>query len=457
MAGGNFDINVGKIRPGTYVNVKSKRQQKAKSSTRGIAVIPFVGYDWGPNGEFIRLSVDSPDAYLHKLGRSVYDANDFMLMVREIFKNAVTCYVYIINTGIAAKATTEDGLTVTAVYPGTRGNDITIVSAENVLGGFDVTVYMGTEKVENYEGVKTCGDLVAASAGKYVTFKAATGDTELKAIASLRLEGGDNGIAENSAITEFLDKVEKIRWNTMCFPVTETALQTVCIAKIKMLRNSVGKYVQAVLPNCKADFEGIINVTNSVVLDDGTKGGQKLTAAQACAWVAGATAGASRTQANTYVEYTGATDIVGAKSNEEAIEAIKNGEFFFSRSEEDKIVVECDINSLHNFTTDRTSDYAKNRVIRVYDSFAEDLRLNFPPNKFNNDPDGWLIMEGLGRGLLKSYGPVSDGGDGSIKNVNLEEDFYVDQSRSQGDETFFNVGLQAVDSAEKLYFSVSTR
>ncbi len=66
-------------------------------------------------------------------------------------------------------------------------------------------------------------------------------------------------------------------------------------------------------------------------------------------------------------------------------------------------------------------------------------------------------MEGLGRELLNSYGPVSDGGDGSIMNINLEEDFYVDQSRSQGDETFFNVGLQAVDSAEKLYFSVSTR
>lgn len=457
MAGGNFDINVGKTRPGTYVNVKSKRQQKAKGSTRGIAVIPFVGYDWGPNGEFIKLSVDSPDAYLHKLGRSVYDANDFMLMVREIFKNAITCYVYIINTGIAAKATTEDGLTVTAAYPGTRGNDLSVVSAENVLGGFDVTVYMGTEKVEIYEGVKTFGDLIAASAGKYVTFKATTEEADLKAIASLRLAGGNNGTTENSAVTGFLDKVEKVRWNTMCFPITETTLQTVCIAKIKMLRNSVGKYVQAVLPNCKADFEGIINVTNSVVLDDGTESGKQLTVAQACAWVAGATAGASKTQSNTYVEYTGAIDIVGVKSNEEAIEAIKNGEFFFSRSDEDKIVVEYDINSLHNFTTDRTSDYAKNRVIRVYDSFAEDLRLNFPPNKFNNDPDGWLIMEGLGRELLNSYGPVSDGGDGSIMNINLEEDFYVDQSRSQGDETFFNVGLQAVDSAEKLYFSVSTR
>ena len=140
---------------------------------------------------------------------------------------------------------------------------------------------MGTEKVEIYEGMSTFHDLIEASVGKYVTFKATSGETELKAIASLRLEGGDNGTTENSAITEFLDKVEKIRWNTMCFPVTETTLQTVCIAKIKMLRNSVGKYVQAVLPNCKADFEGIINVTNSVKLDDGTENGQQLTVAQA--------------------------------------------------------------------------------------------------------------------------------------------------------------------------------
>ena len=43
MAGGNFDINVGKVRPGSYINVKSKKQQKARGSTRGIAVIPFVG------------------------------------------------------------------------------------------------------------------------------------------------------------------------------------------------------------------------------------------------------------------------------------------------------------------------------------------------------------------------------------------------------------------------------
>lgn len=477
MAGGNFDINVGKTRPGTYVNVRSNKQQKAKGSTRGIALIPFIGYDWGPNGEFIKLSVDSPDASLSKLGRSVYDDNDFMLMVREIFKNSITCYVYVINSGTAATGTIGSDsatMTVTAMYPGTRGNDISLTIVANVLGGFDVSVFMGSEKVEFYEGMKTYADVISAAQNKYVKFESSAPTTELTALASMTLIGGaaitnstpvgqadgdenSTPAVQNSAVTEFLDKSEKIRWNTMCFPVTDTSLQTVCIAKIKMLRNSVGKYVQAVLPNCTADFEGIINVTNSIVLDDGTVNGKALTIAQACAWVTGVTAGASKTQSNTYVEYTGAIDIVGVKSNEEAVEAIKNGEFFFSRSDEDKIVVEYDINSLHNFTTERTSDYAKNRVVRVYDSFAEDLRLNFPPNKFNNDPDGWLIMEGLGRELLVSYGPVSDGGDGSIMNVDLDKDFYVDQSRSAGDETFFNVGLQAVDSAEKLYFSVSTR
>lgn len=468
MAGGNFDINVGKIRPGTYVNVKSKKQQKAKGSARGIALVPFIGYDWGPNGEFIKLSVDSLDASREKLGRSVYDDNDFMLMVREIFKNAVTCFVYIINSGTAATGiigSDSATMTVTAMYPGTRGNDVSVSIAANVFGGFDVNVFMGTEKVEFYEGMRTYADVIGAAQNKYVKFASSAPATELTALASLSLTGGapehasevGGATVQNFSVTDFLDKSEKIHWNTMCFPVTDTSLQTVCIAKIKMLRNSVGKYVQAVLPNCTADFEGIISVTNSVVLDDGTANGKTLTAAQACAWVTGLTAGASRTQSNTYVEYTGAIDIVDAKSNEEAIEAIKNGEFFFSRSDEDKVVVEYDINSLHNFTTERTSDYAKNRVIRVYDSFAEDLRRSFPPNKFNNDPDGWLIMEGLGRELLVSYGPVSDGGDGSIMNVDLDNDFYVDQSRSAGDETYFNVGLQAVDSAEKLYFSVSTR
>ncbi len=46
---------------------------------------------------------------------------------------------------------------------------------------------------------------------------------------------------------------------------------------------------------------------------------------------------------------------------------------------------------------------------------------------------------------------------GAITNVDYSSDFLVDREVSYDDETFFNIGLQAVDSSEKLYFTVNTR
>lgn len=446
MAGGSFDMNVSKVRPGTYVNVTSKRNQKPSDSVRGTVVLPLIGYSWGKNGEIIKIAAESPDAEIQKIGRSIFDENDHMLLIRETLKNAITCYVYIINTGKAATITVN-GIIITARCGGTRGNDIAVSSVENVSGGFDIAVYLGTEVIESYYGVISVSELIANAKNKYVTFSATDEIVELRAFAVAKLLGGTDKAAENADLTQFLDKSESIIFNTMCFPVEENTLQTACIAKIKYLREKVGKTVQAVLPTCTADTEGIINLTNSVILE-----GKELSVSQTCAWVAGVTAAATKVQSNTYVEYKGATGIIGGKTHEAAEAAIKNGEFFFSVAEGEKVVVEYDINSLHTFTPEKTEDYRKNRVLRVYDSFTEDLHATFPPNKYNNDEEGWSVMEGMGKALLQRYGDT-----GAISNVNLDEDFYIDRNSSHGDETYFNVGLQAVDSAEKLYFSVSTR
>ena len=157
-------------------------------------------------------------------------------------------------------------------------------------------------------------------------------------------------------------------------------------------------------------------------------------------------------QSNTYKQYDGATAINGVKTHEAAVAAIQNGEFFFSYSEEGKVVAEYDINSLVTFTDKKDDTYRKNRVIRVFDTFAESVQLNFPPNKYPNSPDGWDVMEGVGRSILKQFADA-----GAIKNVDYDNDFLVDREKSVGDETYFNVGLEAVDSAEKLYFTVATR
>lgn len=467
MAGGKFDKLVGKVRPGTYINFESSRDNAVISNgTRGTVIVPLPKADYGPAKEFIKLTTASPDAAAAILGHSIYDndTNRQMLLIREAFKNATTVYVYILSEGSKAKTeitmTVEpavtDGdpkeavtnkLTATAKYGGTRGNSLTVTFDANPLGGFDVLIHLDGDKVTEYEGLYTVEELVALE-NPYVTF---SGEGSLGEAAGKNLEGGTDEEASNIDITNFVDAWESVKFHTVAFPFDgeqSANIKQAALTKIKYMRENMGKGVQVVIPNAgNMDYEGVINVTNSVSLD-----GDELSVAEACAWVAGATAGASNTESLTYVKYVGATAIVNPKSNEEAIAAINAGEFFFSLNEDSEVVVEYDINSLITFVKPKDKSYRKNRVIRVYDTFQEAVQLNFPPNKFDNNPTGWDIMEGIGKGILRQFDDT-----GAITNVSYDGDFLVDREISVDDETYFNVGLQAVDSAEKLYFTIRTR
>lgn len=442
MAGGTFDKSVGKVRPGTYINFEASNQSTLGSSDRGTVLIPLINHSYGPEKEFITISNGSVDSAIDKLGYSVYDDDPSMLLIREAFKNASTVIVYIAKAGTKA-AGTGGGLSATAKYGGSRGNALSYSVAANPVAGFDVSIYLDGSTVEAFEGVT---DVSALADSKYITFTASEG-TSLEAAAGVSLTGGTDGTAANSDIAAFLDDMESVNFNTLAFPVTEESLLAACVTKIKYLRENVGRGVKAVVPDYKADYEGIINVTNSVVIN-----GVTLSNAQATAWVAGADASASNVQSNTYKIYVGAESVAGAKTHEQAVAAIQNGEFFFSYSENGDVIVEYDINSLTSFTDRKDKSYSKNRVLRVFDSFAESIRLNFPPNKYSNNENGWDIMDGMGRSILKQFFDA-----GAIRNVDYDSDFAVVRGESKGDSTYFNVGIQPVDSAEKLYFTVKTR
>lgn len=442
MAGGTFDKSVGKIRPGTYINFESEVQATLGTAERGIVLIPLINHSYGPDKEFLTISGQAIDEHAAKLGYSVYDDNPSMLLIREALKNAHTVIVYVINGG--AKATgTGGGLNAEAKYGGTRGNALSYSVTVNPVSGFDVTVYLDGTAVEEFEGITA---VTALADSKYITFTAAE-SAEFEAIAGVSLTGGTEGTSSNADVTTFLDSMESVRFNTLAFPVTEESLLAVCVTKIRYLRENTGRRVKAVVADYKADYEGIINVTNSVVID-----GVTLTNAQATAWVAGADAGAENTQSNTQKIYVGAQKVAGAKTHEESVAAIQNGEFFFTCSDNGDVVVEYDINSLTTFTDKKDSSYRKNRVMRVFDTFAESIRENFPPNKYSNNEVGWDIMDGMGRSILKQFFEA-----GAIQNVDYAADFAVDRSMSSGDSTYFNVALQPVDSAEKLYFTIKTR
>lgn len=448
MAGGTFDRLSGKIRPGTYINFKSTRQGGVGISARGVVLLPLIHHTYGPSQEFIEISGESPDQHREKLGYSVLEDTPSMFLIREALKNASTVIVYRTNSGVRATATAEK-LTATARFAGSRGNDLQFSITQSPQGGYDVSVFLDTELVTAFEGMTTAEQLAEAG-GQWITF---TGTGELTEIAGQRLTGGTDRQSTNADITTFLDQSEGIHWNTLAFPMepeeaNAASLYSAVETKIRYLREDVGRYRKAVLPKHYADYEGIINVTNSVIRADGTA----ITLGQITAWVAGVDAGAQNTQSNTYKVYAGARAINGAKNHMESVSAIRRGEFFFSFSEAGDVVVEYDINSLVTFGEDKDETYRKNRVLRVFDTFAESVMMNFPPNKFDNSPTGWEIMEGIGRTILKQFLDT-----GAIKNVDFESDFTVDRAQSGGDQAFFMVGIEPVDSAEKLFFTIRTR
>ena len=392
----------------------------------------------------IHLTNESPDAAKVKFGRSIYDDNECMVMLQLMFLNATEVYTYIAGGGEKAKGTItlKSGTgNVTAKYPGTLGNKIKVVSVANPEGGFDVSVVLDGSEVELIEGATKVTDLKS----DYVDF---AGEGELAAFASASLTGGTNEDSKvNASVATFLDMAEKIKFNCMALPTSEASLITAAVTKIKYIRNSIGWKCGLVVANSATDYENIYNLTNAAEY-----AGEELTIPQSAAWLAGAIAAAGYTSSLTYKIFTGATGVVGAKTNEEAIQAIKKGEIFFTVSESGDVIVEYDVNSKVTFTQDDPADIMKGRPCRVYDSFANDLLLTFVPGRFNNDPTGWTVMEGLGRAILKAYQ-----NDGAIQNVDEENDFLVDRGASTGDSVYISCGIQPVDSAEKYYFTVIAR
>ena len=482
MAGGTWSKLSLKERPGTYINWQTTEQTIIGIAERGTVIMPLLGHNYGPAKEFITIENGSPDAQYAKLGYSVYEAP--LLLVKEALKSAKKIILYIPAQGEEAAGSVEftsfvaapvegvqesggdetqepeivpvqNTITAKAMYGGERGNDLSFDCVANEDGGYDVTVYLDNSAVEEFEGLGTVGDLMAAGSS-WIVFKgdeaAALGD-----FSAISLTGGTNGTTNTIDITRFLDASEAIHWNTMAVPLDSkenSSLMTAVVSKIKYLREDVGKYRKAVISNYAADYEGIINVCNGYVLSDGTI----VDATMATAWVAGADAGADCVTSNTYKPVEDASDIHGLLSHTEAVAAIKAGKFFFSFNETNEVVVEYDINSLVSFARQRKAkSWRKNRVLRVMDSFGESVQLNFPPNRFDNDDDGWNAMEGIGKTILKLYGLKSEGGVGAIRGIDYDKDFLVDRESSHGDEVFVNVGIQPVDAAEKFYFTVTTR
>lgn len=382
-----------KILPGSYINFVAKAATVGIHS-RGIAAMGLT-LNWGPDDAIFEVTAAEFKKNCRKYFGYATDADE-MLNIREIFKGATKLIAYKLNTG-GAKASNTFG---TAKYKGTRGNDITIVIAANVDDAtkFDVVTKLGNVTVDT----QTVAAATALVNNDWVDFKT----TATLAAATSVMTGGTNGTASGTSHQAFLDALESYSFNALGLDSTDETTLALYVAYVKRLRDTLGMSFQLVVYSNAADYEGVINVKNTVK-DSGAS------AAALTYWTTGKEAGCSLSSSLTNATYDGEYTVSADFTQSQLEEAIMKGQFAFHKVGDEIHVLE-DINSLVTYTETKNKYFSMNDVIRTLDDINTSIATLFATSyigKIRNNNSGrvglWADIVALHKDL-EQLGAIED-------------------------------------------------
>ena len=417
MAGGIWKTQ-NKVRPGAYINVKSKNVNTRRPNGDGIATFPLE-LNFGESKKLMKIR--RGDDLFKKLGYEL-EAKE-LLLLNEAFKRSSEVLLYRLNSGEKANASLGENVTVQARFGGVRGNDIT------------VTVRVNVEI--NSQTVKTLSELKPNALVEF------SGTGTLTEVAGAKLTGGTNGTVSSSDYTDYFKALETADFNYLALPTSDNTIKKAGINFIKRMREDEGKNAQLVIADSDADNEAVINVSNGVILSDGTV----IDKTKATVWVASASAGIEKSL--TYAKYDDSVDVDGKLTHTETIDALLKGKFVFTYKK-GSAVVEQDINSLVSFTIEKNEFFKKNRVLRTLDDIVNDTHYAFTEfflGKVNNNEDG---RQAFKANRIKYFRDLE--ARGAIENF-VVDDIEVLRGEDK-DAVVVNVKVQPIDSMEKLYMTV---
>ena len=431
LGGGTF-LTQNKVLPGAYINFISVATASANMSDRGYAAMGLE-LDWGQEGKIFEVTNGDFQKNSMKIFGHSY-ADDAMKGLRDLFKNVTTLFAYRLNGGGAKAANTF----ATALYSGTRGNDIKIAVQANVDDNskFDVQTWLDGVLMDT-QTVAKATELVA---NDYVAFKT---DASLTVTAATALTGGTNGTSNAAAHQAFLDKVESYpAINAIGYVGTETAVKSLYAAFAKRMRDEVGVKFQSVIYQQDADYEGVINVKNKV-LDEGAD------EASMVYWTLGVAAGTAVNASATNKIYDGEFTVDVDYTQAQLESAIKAGEFTFHQVGSDVRVLS-DINSLVTTTANKGDIFKDNQTIRVCDQIATDIANLFVTKYLGVVPNDASGRTSLWADIVKHHE--------DLQNIRAIENFTdEDVTVAQGDtkkSVVVTDNITVVNTMEKLYMTV---
>ena len=438
MAGGIWTQQE-KERAGVYTNFASEPRTTTTIGERG--TVAFIApLSWGEQ----LITIHSSEFLTQALPLLGYAATDESIRhIKAATQHASKVIIYRLGLTGAAKANVTEGvLTATAKYAGLRGNDLKIIIQENIdiEDTFDIYTLLDNEVVATQLAVTNAS---AVTSNDFIDF---TGTGTLTATAGVSLVGGTTGTVTGKTWSEGLMQLEVEEFNVLGIPSTDSTIKSLVTSWIKRVRDE-GKKVVGVLENYpQADHEGIISLKNSIVLGDGST----VPTIQLLWEIAALETGANVNQSLTYTPIQNAVDVAPKYTNNQIIQALKNGEMVMTMSN-GRAVVEKDINTFTSFTAEKAKHFSKNRVIRVLDAIANDLRSNFEQffiGKVDNNADGRNLLKAQLISYMKKLQDIN-----AIQNFDSQNDISVVAAKEL-DSVYVELVVQPVDSIEKIYMKV---
>lgn len=248
---------------------------------------------------------------------------------------------------------------------------------------------------------------------------------------------------KNASADKFADELKTLatdRWDYLAIPTIATAQCESVATWLKTNRENKGKHSKVVLPGYAADYEGVINFSNTKIVT----ASKTYTGAQYTPRIAGLIAGTPLTISATYAPLSEVIDC-DRYTEDENDEKVNNGEFFIWYDGE-KFKMSRAMNSLVTTTQGKLEAYQTIKSVDIMDAIYDDIKKTAQDSyigKYTNDYDNkQLLISAImgyfkeledGRILQKDYSEVDINVE-KVKTYQLEHGLYTKEELADMDD-----------------------
>lgn len=452
---GYFRVGEQKIRPGAYFNVSKKGEEHAFGAVDGVVAVLFKS-SFGPLGT-VKM-IEREDGYAQ-----IYGEGGTTDTLREALyggaQKLVACRIGNGGTQETVSLSADTGkVKITANYPGKMGFTVTVRKKLTDSTRKECIIYHGTEEFEKISFVAGEDEAKALVDGfqksdQFIAVLEEEGKGILTDVNQTAFTAGTDPTVTNAEYSKGLEEVEKYYFNTICVDTEDKGVHELVSGFLDRIYDSgqfgIGviaeKDTQELEERMAAaagfDKENMVYILNAKVKAKDLS----LEGYQVAAFIAGMIAACPSNQSLTHTIIDRYTELEERLTNSQYEKAIENGCVALAYNTDNKIWMDCAINTLIH--SDEDHDEGWKKVRRVKTRYELLYRCNAQADamvgKVDNDVNGRAAIVGKLQKICNDM--VQEGK--LVSGVVQENTEYL----ADRDYCYFDIDVVDKDSAEHVY------